>query len=85
MSVVVLGFEKMPVAIMGPYDLYFWGHIFLGLKQGVSLLHGRVGPAPNMHLKGEGESSPFPCLPGILHWNFPPFWRESWLLPTCFI
>ena len=40
MSVVVLEFEKMPVALMGPYVLHFWG-----LKQGLSLFHDKVGPA----------------------------------------
>ena len=43
MLVVVLEFEKMPVAIMGPHVLHFWGHIFGGLKQGLSLLHGKAG------------------------------------------
>ena len=44
MSIVVLEFEKMPVAIMGPCVLHFLGYNFWGLKQGFSLLHGRAGP-----------------------------------------
>ena len=44
MSVVVLEFEKMLVAIMGPFVLHFLGHSFLGPKQGLSLLHSKAGP-----------------------------------------
>lgn len=58
-------------------------------KAGIDCLGNPAFGAPNMHLEGEGESSPFPCLLGVLHlsqgWNFPPLRWESWLLPACFI
>ena len=52
MLVVILKFEEMPIAITAPDVVHFLGHIFWGLKQGLSLLLGKAGRAKISQKKG---------------------------------